>query len=118
MNTPATPRTDGSYYQRHVFFCLNQRDNGQACCAQHQAQEAFEHCKAQVKVAGITGPGQVRVNKAGCLDRCAGGPVMVVYPEAVWYTFVDKADIDEIVQQHLVEGRVVERLQLPAYVGR
>jgi (2Fe-2S) ferredoxin len=106
------------YFQRHVFFCLNQRDNGQACCAQHQAQEAFEHCKAQVKAAGVSGPGQVRVNKAGCLDRCAGGPVMVVYPEAVWYTFVDHADIDEIVQQHLVQGRVVERLQLPVDVGR
>jgi (2Fe-2S) ferredoxin len=118
MNTPAPSHTDGSYYERHVFLCLNQRDNGQACCAQHQAQEAFEHCKAQVKAAGITGPGRVRVNKAGCLDRCAGGPVMVVYPEAVWYTFVDKADIDEIVQQHLVAGRVVERLQLPADVGR
>jgi (2Fe-2S) ferredoxin len=118
MNTPAPSTPSGSYYQRHVFFCLNQRDNGQACCAQHQAQEAFEHCKAQVKAAGITGPGQVRVNKAGCLDRCAGGPVMVVYPEAVWYTFVDQADIDEIVQEHLVHGRVVERLQLPPSVGR
>lgn len=107
-----------SYYQRHVFFCLNQRDNGQSCCAQHQAHEAFEHCKAQAKAAGISGPGQVRINKAGCLDRCAGGPVMVVYPEAVWYTFVDKADIDEIVQQHLVQGRVVERLQLAPDVGR
>lgn len=107
-----------SYYQRHVFFCLNQRDNGQACCAQHPAQEAFEHCKAQVKAAGISGPGQVRVNKAGCLDRCAGGPVMVVYPEGVWYSYVDKADIDDIVQQHLVQGRVVERLRLSPNVGR
>jgi (2Fe-2S) ferredoxin len=107
-----------SYYQRHIFFCLNQRDNGQACCADHQAQAAFEHCKAQVKALGLAGPGKVRVNKAGCLDRCAGGPIAVVYPEAVWYTFVDQADIDEIVQSHLRDGVVVERLRTPAEVGR
>ena len=107
-----------SYYKHHVFFCLNQRDNGQACCAQHAAQEAFDHCKAAVKQAGLMGKGGVRVNKAGCLDRCAGGPVAVVYPQGVWYTFVDKADIDEIVTQHLQGGQVVERLRLPEHVGR
>jgi (2Fe-2S) ferredoxin len=107
-----------SYYARHIFFCLNQRDNGEACCAQHDAQAAFEHCKARVKAAGLAGPGQVRVNKAGCLDRCAGGPVAVVYPEAVWYSYVDRADIDEIVDAHLKDGRVVERLLLPPDVGR
>jgi (2Fe-2S) ferredoxin len=107
-----------SYYQRHIFFCLNQRDNGQACCADHDAQAHFDHCKARVKAAGLAGPGQVRVNKVGCLDRCAGGPVAVVYPEAVWYTFVDKADIDEIVDSHLKNGQVVARLVLPAQVGR
>ena len=107
-----------SYFQRHIFFCLNQRDNGEACCAQHDAQAAFDHCKSRVKAAGLAGPGAVRVNKAGCLDRCAGGPVAVVYPEAVWYTFVDKSDIDEIVERHLKQGEVVERLVLPASVGR
>jgi (2Fe-2S) ferredoxin len=107
-----------SYYRHHIFFCLNQRDNGQSCCAQQGAQAAFDHCKSQVKAKGLAGPGGVRVNKAGCLDRCAGGPVAVVYPEGTWYTFVDQADVDEIVQTHLVEGRVVERLQLPANVGR
>ena len=64
------------------------------------------------------GLGGVRVNKAGCLDRCAGGPVIVVYPEAVWYTYVDQQDIDEIVERHLTRGEVVERLQLPPDVGR
>ena len=66
----------------------------------------------------MTGPGAVRVNKAGCLDRCAGGPVAVVYPEAVWYTYVDQQDIDEIVQVHLKGGQVVDRLVLPPDVGR
>ena len=107
-----------SYYERHIFFCLNERTNGEACCAQFQAQAAFDRCKQQVKAAGLAGPGKVRVNKAGCLDRCAAGPVAVVYPEAVWYSFVDVQDIDEIVESHLKNGQVVERLLTPAHLGR
>ena len=107
-----------SYYKHHVFFCLNQRTNGEACCADHAAQAAFDHCKKRVKAEGLAGPGQVRVNKAGCLDRCAGGPVAVVYPEGTWYTYVDQADLDEIVDKHLGQGQVVERLVLPPNVGR
>ena len=61
---------------------------------------------------GLKGKGKVRINKAGCLDRCDEGPVLVVYPEDVWYTFVDKTDIDEIIDEHLVGGRVVERLRI------
>ena len=110
--------THTSYYKHHIFFCLNQRDKGQACCADHNVQEAFDHCKSQVKKDGLAGVGGVRVNKAGCLDRCAAGPVAVVYPEAVWYSFVDKADIEEIVQSHLKNGQVVERLLVPAHLGR
>ncbi|MCI4429968.1 MAG: (2Fe-2S) ferredoxin domain-containing protein [Burkholderiales bacterium] len=107
-----------SYYERHIFFCLNQRDNGEACCAQHAAQASFEHCKARVKAEKLNGAGRVRVNRAGCLDRCAAGPVAVVYPEAVWYTYVDQHDIDEIVDSHLKCGLVVQRLLLAADVGR
>jgi (2Fe-2S) ferredoxin len=111
---PAT----ASYYERHIFFCLNERKAGEESCAPHRAQEGFDRCKSQVKAARLSGPGQVRVNKAGCLDRCAGGPVAVVYPEAVWYTYVDASDIDEIVESHLKNGEVVERLLLPANIGR
>lgn len=107
-----------SYYQRHIFFCLNQRPNGEACCADRGAQRAFDHCKSRVKAEGLAGPGKVRVNKAGCLDRCAAGPVAVVYPEGVWYTYVDEHDIDEIVERHLQHGEVVERLLVPPHVGR
>ncbi|WP_077035180.1 ferredoxin [Pelomonas sp. KK5] len=107
-----------SYFQRHIFFCLNQRDNGENSCAQHGAQAGFDHCKSRVKKLGLAGPGGVRVNKAGCLDRCAGGPVAVVYPDATWYSFVDNEDIDEIVESHLKNGQVVERLVLPANVGK
>jgi (2Fe-2S) ferredoxin len=107
-----------SYYKHHIFFCLNERKSGEAACAQHDAQAAFDHCKSRVKAQGLAGPGGVRVNKAGCLDRCAGGPVAVVYPEEVWYTYVDKEDLDEIVESHLKNGRVVERLRLAPDVGR
>lgn len=110
--------TQTSYYKHHIFFCTNQRDNGQACCADHKALECFDHCKAAVKTAGLAGVGGVRVNKAGCLDRCAAGPVAVVYPEAVWYSFVDQADIDEIVEKHLKNGQIVERLLVPPHIGR
>jgi (2Fe-2S) ferredoxin len=106
------------YFQRHVFFCLNQRSNGEASCGDHQAEAAFAHCKKQVNEAGLSGKGKVRVNKAGCLDRCAGGPVAVVYPEGTWYTYVDLKDIDEIVESHLKQGQVVERLLLSPEVGR
>ena len=110
--------TPAPYFKRHIFFCLNERANGEACCAQHNAQAAFDHCKKRVKALGLAGPGQVRVNKAGCLDRCSAGPLAVVYPEGVWYTYLDQQDIDEIVERHLQNGQVVERLLTPPDAGR
>ncbi|PUE35041.1 ferredoxin [Limnohabitans sp. Jir72] len=107
-----------SYFKRHIFFCLNERKNGEVSCAQHNAQAAFDHCKNRIKELGLSGTGQVRVNKAGCLDRCSGGPVAVVYPEGVWYTYVDHADIEEIVQSHLKNGQIVQRLVTPEHLGR
>jgi (2Fe-2S) ferredoxin len=107
-----------TYYSRHIFFCLNQRDNGADACSLHNAQAGFEHCNKRIMEEGLSGAGMVRVNKAGCLDRCAGGPVAVVYPEAVWYSFVDESDIDEIIESHLKNGQPVERLMLPDSVGR
>ena len=101
-----------SYYTHHVFFCCNQRKNGEACCADHDAQEMRDYAKSKVKSLMLAGKGKARVNQAGCLDRCQEGPVMVVYPEEVWYTYVDKDDIDEIIEEHLVNGRVVERLRI------
>ena len=101
-----------SYYQRHVFFCLNQRDAPEKCCANAGAAEMQKYAKDRVKALGLAGEGKVRVNKAGCLDRCEEGPCVVVYPDAVWYTYVDRADIDEIIDRHVVNGEVVERLRI------
>jgi (2Fe-2S) ferredoxin len=102
-----------SYYRHHVFFCTNLREDGRACCQHHDAQAKRDYFKARVKAEGLAGPGGVRVNSAGCLDRCELGPVVVVYPQAVWYSYVDEQDLDEILEQHLKQGRVVERLRLP-----
>ena len=68
--------------------------------------------KKRIKQLGLAGKGAVRINKAGCLDRCEEGPVLVVYPEEIWYTYVDREDIDEIIDSHLVNGRIVERLRI------
>lgn len=101
-----------SYYTYHVFFCCNQREPERACCNNHGAQKLRDYAKQRVKELGLAGPGKVRINQAGCLDRCEEGPVLVVYPEEVWYTYVDRDDIDEIIEEHLRHGRVVERLRI------
>ena len=102
-----------SYYQRHVFFCCNQREPGdRPCCADKGAQAMRDYAKKKVKALGMAGEGKIRINQAGCLDRCEEGPCVVVYPEAVWYTYVDRHDIDEIVEEHLKHGRIVQRLRM------
>jgi len=103
-----------SFFKHHVFICCNQRAEGEACCANFDSPKLLGQMKDKVKAMGLAGEGQVRINKAGCLGRCDHGPVMVVYPEEVWYTFVDSEDLDEIVDEHLMHGRVVERLKIDA----
>src|SRR5690606_9772257 len=102
-----------SYYERHIFFCLNRRDDpNRDCCARHRAEALHAYATERGKALGLSRPGKVRVNKAGCLDRCELGPVAVVYPDGVWYSYVDREDIDEIVESHLRDGKPVERLRL------
>lgn len=101
-----------SHFKHHVFFCCNQREAGANCCNNHGASDLRDYAKKKVKSLGLSGEGKVRINQAGCLDRCDEGPVLVVYPEAVWYTYVDREDIDEIVHEHLQHGRIVERLKV------
>lgn len=101
-----------SYFKHHVFFCCNQRGPGETCCAAQGAVELQTYAKDRIAALGLKGKGKVRINKAGCLDRCDEGPVLVVYPDNVWYTFVDKTDVDEIISEHLQHGRIVERLKI------
>lgn len=99
-----------SYYKHHVFFCTNKRTDGRQSCEDCGASGLRMYAKDQAKAAGLAVPGGVRINTAGCLNRCEHGPVMVIYPEAVWYTYVDQEDIDEIIEEHLLNSRIVERL--------
>ena len=99
-----------TFYAKHVFMCTNQRDNEKKCCQQANASEILDYAKSRVKELGLSEKKQIRINKAGCLGRCAEGPSIVIYPEGVWYTYANKSDIDEIIQQHLIDGKIVERL--------
>ncbi len=101
-----------SYYQYHVFFCCNKRNNGEASCEDHGASDIRGYAKDRVKALKLSGPDKVRINQAGCLDRCSEGPCLVVYPGETWYTYVDKTDVDEIIEEHLQNGRVVDRLRI------
>jgi (2Fe-2S) ferredoxin len=99
-------------YERHVFVCENERpaENPRGCCAAKGGSEVRAALKKRVIEAGLRG--RVRINKAGCLDRCEEGLTVVVYPEAVWYRRVTLADVDEIFGEHILGGRPVRRLRL------
>lgn len=100
------------YYRYHVFFCINQRAGGEPCCADKGSPALRDYAKARIKALGLDGPGQVRINQAGCLNRCNQGPTIVVYPEGVWYRYADQRDIDEIIHEHIQHGRPVQRLRI------
>lgn len=100
------------YYAKHIFFCVNQRTNGERCCNDCQAEQFCAYAKTRLKALGLAGKAGARVNKAGCLGRCDEGPVIVIYPEGVWYRYETQQDIDEIILSHLQRNQIVERLLL------
>jgi (2Fe-2S) ferredoxin len=100
-------------FERHIFICCNQRESGhpRGCCdpnAEDWLQKAF---KKALAARGLNR--RVRANRAGCLDQCEHGPTVVVYPDGVWYGRVTEADVDEIIDRHIVSGEPVARLRLP-----
>ncbi|WP_456415806.1 (2Fe-2S) ferredoxin domain-containing protein [Thiolapillus sp.] len=101
-----------SHFKYHVFVCTNEREGDTCCCARFGATRARTYLKNRCKELGIHGNGRVRINAAGCLDQCARGPVLVIYPEETWYTYVDDEDLDEIIARHLQLGQIVERLKI------
>ena len=103
---------DTSYYKYHVFFCTNQRTDGRPCCQNSRATEMRSYMTKRIKELGQSGKGQVRVNTAGCLDRCDLGPVIVIYPQGIWYTYLDEEDVDEIIESLLADGKPVARLHI------
>src|SRR6267378_1367008 len=101
-------------FERHIFICTNQRPEGhpRGCCSPSGDGELHRLFKEKLSERGIPNS-RVRANKAGCLDQCEIGPTVVVYPEAVWYGHVTPADVDEIIDSHIVGGKPVERLIIP-----
>jgi (2Fe-2S) ferredoxin len=99
------------YYTHHVFCCTNERPEGhkRGSCKQKGAEALRNYMKARAKEEGMD---DIRINTAGCLDRCELGPVFVIYPEGIWYSVETHADADEIIQSHLKNGVPVERLRL------
>jgi len=105
------------YYDRHVFCCTNLRPESdpRGCCAAKGSERLRDYMKARAKELGLA---RVRINTSGCLDRCALGPTMVIYPEGVWYGYKTREDLDEILQTHVIGGGRVARLMLhPADTG-
>lgn len=100
-------------FQRHIFVCTNRRpdDHPKGCCAAKGSEEVRALFKEELEKRGLKG--RVRANAAGCLDQCAFGITVVVYPEAVWYARVKPEDVREIVDEHIIGGRPVERLRMP-----
>lgn len=99
------------FFTRHVFCCTNRRPDGhpKGCCAEKGSERLREYLKARAKELGAKG---TRINASGCLDRCALGPTMVIYPEGVWYTYRNYDDVDEILRVHVLGGGRVARLLL------
>src|SRR5579859_4842542 len=99
-------------FEKHIFICGNQRPAGhpRGCCDPEAKAELQKLFKQKLAERGLKG--RVRANQSGCLDQCEHGPNLVVYPEAVWYGGVTLADVDEIIESHIVGGKPVERLML------
>ncbi|WP_026996831.1 (2Fe-2S) ferredoxin domain-containing protein [Flectobacillus major] len=95
-------------YKKHVFICTNQKDAPKKCCGEDRGMTLVNAFKESLKAKGLQT--EIRAQKTGCLDVCAFGPGLVVYPEGVFYGNVQPSDVEEIVESHLVNDKVVERL--------
>lgn len=97
------------YYKKHIFFCTNKKSN-QNGCGDITAETGFEITKEYLKTHDLWGAGKIRASKSGCLGRCEDASVCVIYPEGIWYSYIDEADIHDIIKTHLIGDKVVNRL--------
>jgi (2Fe-2S) ferredoxin len=111
MSDASSPADPPLFYSRHVFMCVNERPAGhpRGCCKAKGSDRLRNYLKARARELGLN---DVRINQAGCLDRCELGPTMVIYPEGVWYSPKTTADIDAILERHLVAGGRAPELML------
>lgn len=102
-----------STFKRHIFVCINQRtpDDPRGSCSKLGSEALHARFKAEAKRLNLKDV--VRANKAGCLDHCAQGPSVVIYPEGVWYSVKTDADVTEIMERHVLNGEIVTRLLMP-----
>lgn len=98
------------YYTKHIFICTNQKAAGKKCCAGAGAKDFFDYLKGKLLELDLYGPGKIRVSQSGCLGRCSAGPGIVIYPEGTWYTYSSFADIDLIIERHILFGLQVDKL--------
>ncbi len=97
-------------YRLHVFLCLNQKTD-QSCGNKAPAEALWRYMRQKVRAAGMEAD-EVAVTRTGCLGKCELGPCLAIYPDNVWYCFHNEADIDAIVDQHLLHGKTVESLRI------
>lgn len=97
-------------YKKHVFICTNDKEAPKKCCGSDRGMVLVDAFKEGLKNRGLNV--EIRAQKAGCLDVCAFGPSMVVYPEGIFYGNVQPTDVEEIIESHLVNNEPVERLVL------
>ena len=100
------------FYTQHIFFCNNQRQDGKSCCSQLGAKQMYRYAKDKCRADGIMGAGKIGISESRCLGRCEHGPVAVVYPDNIWYQYIDEDDVDDIINEHLIGGKAVKRLQI------
>lgn len=100
------------YYEAHLFVCCNRRPDGhrRGSCAEKGSEKLRDYMKMRARALGFE---RVRVNTAGCLDRCEQGASVVIYPEGVWYSVRTTEDVDAVLEAHLGRGERVARLLMP-----
>lgn len=114
IRSPAKPGDPSDFYRAHIFVCTNERpeNHPRGSCARKGAEKLRNYMKTRAKELGLGLEDGVRVNNAGCLERCELGPTIVIYPEGIWYRAETFADIDEILDVHVKQGGRVARLLL------
>jgi (2Fe-2S) ferredoxin len=100
------------FFDKHVFCCINKRpdSNPKGCCCSKDSEGLQIELKKKIKDLKLEK--KIRINKSGCLDRCENGPVIVIYPEGIWYSIKNSKDVDEILNSHLLNNKIVERLKI------